>query len=359
MPTNAASRVTPPPDTRPAPATPDWAALNLYGHSPAFRATLALLQQCAAVNATVLLSGETGTGKELAARAIHYLSNRQRGPFVAINCGALPDSILEAELFGHTRGAYTDAKSASRGVIGGAEGGTLFLDEIDSLSPRAQAAILRFMQDHSYRPLGAARTEQADVRVVCATNVDLPALAAAGAFRQDLLYRINLLSVPLPALRERAGDALLLAQAFVQRLVREYGGPPRELHPRSVAHLGQPLPWPGNVRELEHCVHRAFLLGQANEIDLELDAVAATVQASSAPGGTDPSAGRAEGALSYAAARTRALVDFERQYLSEMLDLAGGNLSRAARLAGKERSRFGKLVRKHGLQRAALGSGNP
>jgi DNA-binding NtrC family response regulator len=341
MPTNAPA---------PASVTPDWAALNLYGHSPAFRAALALLQQCAAVKATVLLSGETGTGKELAARAIHYLSNRRRGPFVAINCGALPDSILEAELFGHTRGAYTDAKSASRGVIGGAEGGTLFLDEIDSLSPRAQAAILRFMQDHSYRPLGAARTEQADVRVVCATNADLAALAARGAFRQDLLYRINLLTVPLPALREREGDALLLAQAFVQRLVREYGSPSRELHPLSRAHLALPLPWPGNVRELEHRVHRAFLLGQGGPLDLELGAVAAGLPAGPAPA-------RAEGALSYAAARTRALVDFERQYLSELLDLAGGNLSHAARLAGKERSRFGKLVRKHGLQRSVPGPG--
>ncbi|MDP2006162.1 MAG: sigma 54-interacting transcriptional regulator, partial [Rubrivivax sp.] len=302
--------------------------------------------------------GETGTGKELAARAIHYLSARQRGPFVAINCGALPDSILEAELFGHTRGAYTDAKSASRGVIGGAEGGTLFLDEIDALSARAQAAILRFMQDHSYRPLGAARTSQADVRVVCATNVDLAALAAHGAFRQDLLYRINLLSVPLPSLREREGDALLLAQAFVQRLLREYGSPPRELHPASVAHLRLPLPWPGNVRELEHRVHRAFLLGPGREIDLELDAVAATVAAAPAPEGAVPP-NSAECALTYAAARARALVHFERQYLSEVLERAGGNLSRAARLAGKERSRFGKLVRKHGLQRTALGSGNP
>ncbi|MBA4175702.1 MAG: hypothetical protein C0505_03950 [Leptothrix sp. (in: Bacteria)] len=336
---------------------PDWAALNLYGESPAFHAALALLQQCAAVNATVLLCGETGTGKELAARAIHYLSARQRGPFVAINCGALPDSILEAELFGHTRGAYTDAKSASRGVIGGAEGGTLFLDEIDSLSPRGQAAILRFVQDHSYRPLGAARAEQADVRLVAATNVDLAELAARGAFRQDLLYRINLLSVPLPSLRNRTGDALLLARAFVQRLVREYDSAPRELHPRSVAHLGLALPWPGNVRELEHRVHRAFLLGKGREVDLELDA-AATVLALAGQAGAGGT-GHAESALSYAAARARALVEFERQYLSEVLALAEGNLSRAARLAGKERSRFGKLVRKHGLQRAAFGSGNP
>ena len=341
------------PNTEPTPADgpPDWAALNLFGQSPSFRAALALLQQCAAVNATVLLCGETGTGKELAARAVHYLSARRQGPFVPINCGALPDSILEAELFGHVRGAYTDAKTASRGVIGMAQGGTLFLDEIDSLSPRGQAAILRFVQDRSYRPLGAAHAEQADVRLVAASNVDLAALAARGGFRQDLLYRINVLSVALPSLREREGDALLLAQAFVQRLLCEYRSAPRVLCARSQAHLRRALPWPGNVRELEHCVHRAFLLGQGNEIDLQLDAQAASaapaeVQAAAA-------AARAECALSYAAAKARALVDFERQYLAEVLARAGGNLSMAARLAGKERSRFGKLVRKHGLQRAA------
>jgi transcriptional regulator with GAF, ATPase, and Fis domain len=324
---------------------PDWGSLNLIGRSAAFRGTLAVLQQCAAVDATVLLCGETGTGKELAARAIHYLSERSSGPFVPVNCGAIPDTILEAELFGHVRGAFTDAKAAGRGVVGLAEGGTLFLDEIDSLSPRAQSALLRFVQDHSYRALGGSRIEQADLRLVAATNADLDALVARGLFRQDLLFRINVLTVPLPPLREREGDALLLARAFVQRLVRQYRTAPRELCAASTAQLALPLPWPGNVRELEHRVHRAFLLAQCDRLDLHLDTLAAAIPCASACA-TD---------AGYDDAKARAIDAFERTYLTEVLRRAGGNLSLAARLAGKERSRFGKLVRKHGLQRGATG----
>ena len=320
---------------------PDWGALNLIGRSLLFRQALALLQQCAAVDATVLLCGETGTGKELAARAIHYLSARRSGPFVPVNCGAIPDSILEAELFGHVRGAYTDAKVGSRGVVGLAEGGTLFLDEVDSLSPRAQSALLRFVQDHSYRALGGSRIEQANLRLVAATNVDLDALTAGGQFRQDLLFRINVLSVLLPPLRAREGDALLLAQAFVHRLVRQYRTAPRLLGPASSAHLGLPLPWPGNVRELEHRVHRSFLLAHGDTLDLHLETLAEGLP------GASPAA---VGDLGYAEAKSRAIDAFERSYLAEVLRRAGGNLSLAARIAGKERSRFGKLVRKHGLR---------
>jgi len=217
-----------------------------------------------------------------------------------------------------------------------------------SLSPRAQSALLRFVQDRSYRALGSTRFEQADVRLVAATNVDLEALAARGLFRQDLLFRINVLAVPLPPLREREGDALLLAQAFVQRLVRQYRTAPRGLSASSVAHLRQALPWPGNVRELEHRVHRAFLLARGEWLDLHLETLAAAVLP--AP---EPAAPVALAAGSYADAKARAIACFERHYLADVLHRAGGNLSLAARMAGKERSRFGKLVRKHGLQRLA------
>lgn len=353
-----------------APAEPDWPALHLHGQASAFRQSLALLQQCARVDATVLLCGETGTGKELAARALHYLSARSRGPFVPINCGALPDSILEAELFGHARGAFTDAKSDSLGVIGQAQGGTLFLDEIDALSHRAQAAILRFAQDHSYRPLGASRLQHADVRLVAATNAKLEDLVAQGLFRQDLLFRINVLSVRLPPLRERHGDAALLAQAFVQRLVQQYRTGPRHLDADSLAQLQAPRVWPGNVRELEHLVHRAFLLAEGPVLHLDLgDAPAGETRVpmlaheldsdpgscpppevdASMPSGTDTQAD-----VSFADAKAQAITDFERRYLSAVLQRAGGNLSLAARIAGKERSRFCKLVRKHGLQRAGF-----
>lgn len=337
---------------------PDWTGLNLHGQSPAFRSALALLHQCARVDATVLVCGETGTGKELAARAIHYLSPRRHGPFVPINCGALPDSILEAELFGHTRGAFTDAKTDSLGVIGQAHGGTLFLDEIDSLSPRAQAAILRFAQDRSYRPLGSPQTRQADVRIVAATNADLSTLAEQGRFRQDLLYRLNVLSVPLPPLRERQDDTLLLARAFVQRLVRQYGTPARALAGSSVAWLQQPKAWPGNVRELEHLIHRAFLLSSGPLVDLQGRAdqpagspasLPAPILAPEAAPANAPA--DAPALAAFAEAKAEAIEAFERRYLVAVLSQAGGNLSLAARMAGKERSRFCRLVRKHGLQR--------
>ncbi|TDP85770.1 regulatory Fis family protein [Aquabacterium commune] len=352
-----------------APAEPDWPALHLHGSASAFRQSLALLQQCARVDATVLLCGETGTGKELAARALHYLSARSRGPFVPINCGALPDSILEAELFGHARGAFTDAKSDSLGVIGQAQGGTLFLDEIDAMSPRAQAAILRFAQDHSYRPLGASRLQHADVRLVAATNAKLEDLVAQGLFRQDLLFRINVLSVRLPPLRERHGDAALLAQAFVKRLVQQYRTDPKHIDAHSLALLQTPRAWPGNVRELEHLVHRAFLLAEGAVLHLDLGAppVAAPVAWASVhepdpaptPAAIDPHAnggtqGDAHADISFADAKAQAITDFERRYLAAVLQRAGGNLSLAARIAGKERSRFCKLVRKHGLQRAGF-----
>jgi DNA-binding NtrC family response regulator len=338
---------------------PDWTDLNLHGQSPAFQAALALLHQCARVDATVLVCGETGTGKELAARAIHYLSPRRHGPFVPINCGALPDSILEAELFGHTRGAFTDAKTDSLGVIGQAHGGTLFLDEIDSLSPRAQAAILRFAQDRSYRPLGSPQIRHADVRIVAATNADLASLADKGLFRQDLLYRLNVLSVPLPPLRQRGGDALLLAQAFVQRLVRQYGSAPRRLSDHSVSWLQQARPWPGNVRELEHLIHRSFLLSQRGLIDLAGMTSAMTADSPAiTPTPTAPAPEPLPQTLTgFAQAKAQAIEAFERRYLETVLSQAGGNLSLAARLAGKERSRFCQLVRKHGLQRVTASGG--
>lgn len=336
----------------------NWSALNLIGRSPSFQRTLLTLEQWAHVDATVLLVGETGTGKELAAHAIHYLSPRGQGPFVPVNCAALPDSLLEAELFGHAKGAFTDARSDRPGLIAQADGGSLFLDEIDSLSPRAQAAILRFMQDHCYRPLGATRQEQPSVRVIAATNTDLAALVGGGLFRQDLLYRINLLSLLLPPLRDRPGDALLLAEAFVERLARQYGAVARSLSAASRQMLGLPRPWPGNVRELEHCVHRGFLLAQGDAIELDLPSHAVAAATADTPASprrqqAGPAGASAAPPARFDCARAEVLCDFERRYLIDMLQRSGGNLTLAALWAGKERSHFGKLVRKHGLQRSA------
>jgi len=325
---------------------PDWAALNLIGESARFREALACLQQWSRVDATVLITGETGTGKELAARAIHYLGARQGGPFVPVNCGAITDSLLESELFGHVKGAFTDAKQDGRGMIALAEGGTLFLDEVDSLTPRAQAAILRFVQDHSYRPVGAARFLCGDVRLVAATNADLETLAREGRFREDLLYRLNLLTVRLPPLRERGGDALLLAQVFIERLCRQYGVL-RQLDAESRAALQRVHAWPGNVRELEHHVHRCFLHARDAVVHMALGPGDSAMPQAPAPQPLPASP------TAFAEAKAQVIAEFERRYVCELLREAKGNLSLAARLAGKERSRFGKLVKKYGLQRMA------
>jgi len=325
--------------------TPDWTALNLIGESPQFRKVLDQLQQWAAVDATVLLCGETGTGKELAARAIHYFSARQAGPFVPLNCGAVPDSLFEAELFGHARGAYTDAKSDSRGLAGLAEGGTLFLDEIDSLSSRAQAAILRFVQDHSYRPIGATRFHQANVRLIAATNANLPALASIGQFRTDLLFRLDLLTLHLPPLRDRPGDALLLAETFVRRFCAQYRMPGRVLSAASRDALRSPhQTWPGNVRELEHRVHRCFLLDKRLTVELGLSS---TSPVHSSASDLDEATAAGFPTTPFAEAKARVIADFERRYVHALLLHTQGNVSEAARLAGKERSRFGRLVRKY------------
>jgi transcriptional regulator with GAF, ATPase, and Fis domain len=342
----------PPPSTSDEAREADWAALNLIGESPRFREALAALLRWSRVEATVLLVGETGTGKDLAARALHYLGTRRDGPFIPVNCGAITDSLLEAELFGHVKGAFTDAKQDGRGMIALAERGTLFLDEVDSLSPRAQAAILRFVQDHSYRPVGGAHFLSANVRVIAASNADLEALSRAGRFRQDLLYRLNLLTVQLPPLRERGGDALLLAQAFVRRLCQQYGVQ-RELDAASRAALRLARAWPGNVRELEHHVHRCFLAANGAVVSLALEGPASAVD--EAPCAT----GCAAAATCFATAKAQAIEDFERRYVHDLLCEAHGNLSLAARMAGKERSRFGKLVKKYGLQRGAPGDADP
>ncbi|HEV8474976.1 MAG TPA: sigma 54-interacting transcriptional regulator, partial [Methylomirabilota bacterium] len=315
---------------------------GMWTRDPGMKQTFRIIEKVAAEDVTVLVRGETGAGKELVAHALHVLSPRRDGPFRAINCAALPPNLLESELFGHVRGAFTDAKHESRGVVGQANGGTLFLDEVDSLSPRAQAAILRFVEDHVYRPIGAPRFQHGDVRVLAASNVDLQAFSRQGRFREDLLYRLTLLTLTLPPLRARAGDALLLAEAFVRRFCQQYGTSERRLDAASIAALERPQPWPGNVRELEHRVHRSFLLSKGPLVSLDPP---------TAPS-DDPSA--PAGISSFAEAKAHAIAEFERRYVGELLAQAKGNLSLAARLAGKERSRFGKLVKKYGLQRSAF-----
>ena len=319
----------------------DDALTNLVGASPAFLEAVELIRRISTCDATVLIQGETGTGKELAARAIHYLGSRRDAPFIPINCGAIPETLVESELFGHARGAFTDAREARQGVIAQAEGGTLFLDEIEAMGARGQVALLRFLQDHEYRPVGGC-PRGANVRVVASSNVDLPALATQGRYRQDLLFRLNILVLELPPLRDRGDDVVLLAETFVKRFCRQYRKPAMALHPETSAQL-RARDWPGNVRELENLIHRAVVLNDAAV--LRLDAAAE---------------GAARPRLTvrrFREAKASAIAAFEKAYLAELLAHTRGNLSLAARISGKERSRLGKLVKKHGLSRAVFSEG--
>ena len=301
----------------------------------------------ARLDATVRIVGETGTGKELAARAVHYLGARTERPFVPVNCGALTDTLVESELFGHERGAFTDAKAASMGLIGEAAGGTLFLDEVDTLSLKAQASLLRFLQDRTYRRVGGGSMRQADVRIIVASNADLSLLVAERRFRQDLLYRLSVLTLNMPPLRERQEDVVLIAQTMLRRLSHQYRTPIKALHPDAMAFM-RVYSWPGNVRELENVIHREFLMCEENTLHLEDSRQELLGERMST---TKP---RAIGA--FREAKARAVAEFERNYVAELLNRTEGNISHAARIAMQDRSAFGKMVRKYGLGMEDAGS---
>ena len=327
------------------------AGIALVGESPAFRGLLRSIDRVARHGAaTVLIRGETGTGKELIARSIHYLGARRDAPFVPINCGALPDQLAENEFFGHRAGAFTGASGESLGLLRLAHRGTLFLDEVDSLPAKTQVALLRFMQDGSFRPLGAGREERVDVRIIAASNRDLEAEVQAGRFRADLFFRLNLIAVRVPPLRERAEDIRLLTQYFLRECARRYRLEDKQLDDQALRRLCG-YGWPGNVRELENLVHRAYLLEEGCQLEIPLpgDAVAPEITAMSLAGmasAPDDMAG-----LDYRSAKLRALQQFDRDYLTRLLQRASGNVTRAAQLAGKERRSLGKLLKRYGIER--------
>jgi DNA-binding NtrC family response regulator len=315
-----------------------FATFNLIGRSPAFIEMLRFICRYADCDAPILIQGETGTGKELVARALHYLSTRAAHAFIPVNCGALPDSLVESELFGHERGAFTDAHAAQKGLVAQAAGGTLLLDEIDSLSPKAQVTLLRFLQDRQYRPVGGERQITADVRVVAATNADLAGEARAGRFRQDLYYRLDVVSFAMPPLRQRGDDVVDLAEHLLGRFAQQHGRPRKHLHPDTAAWL--PLyAWPGNVRELENLMLREFLRADGDVVSIEPVGDALPALRAQAPRKGE----------TFKLAKACAVAEFERSYLSEMLARTSGNVSLAARLAKKDRGAFNKLVKKHGL----------
>lgn len=324
----------------------EFAQLNLVGRSPAFLLVLATIKKIAHCDVPVLIQGETGTGKELAARAVHYLSPRRDHAFIPVNCGAFPDNLIESELFGHVKGAFTDAKEAQPGVVAMARGGTLFLDEIETLSAKAQVVLLRFLQDHCYRSLGGSVMHVANVRVVAAGNADLGELVDRGIFRRDLYFRLNIAPLHLPPLRERSDDVLLLAEHFMQRYRRTYRQPERLLDRRSVLWLAR-QPWPGNVRELENLLHRQFVLTEGPVVVPALNS--AIHERRRNPSNRLYSS--LPTTINFRQAKAAAISEFERRYLEWLLTETKGNISAAARRAGKERRALGKLLKKHGLRR--------
>ncbi len=241
---------------------------GLMGNAPGFRSALDTLRQAAPTSATILLHGESGTGKELAARLVHDLSPRASGPFVPINCAAIPETILESELFGYERGAFTGAVARKEGRFERAHGGTLFLDEVGDMSHAVQVKLLRVLQDGVVERLGGTQPVQVDVRIVAATNKDLGAEVRAGRFREDLYYRLDVVSVRLPPLQERREDVPLLASAFLRRFAEKNGKPIAGFTPAALAAL-EGYRWPGNVRELQHAVERAVVLSRGSEVDVE------------------------------------------------------------------------------------------
>ena len=231
---------------------------HVVGTSPAMRRIYEIVDQVANTRATVLLQGESGTGKELIARAIHQRSDRRERPFVAINCGALPESLLESELFGHERGAFTGATAARQGRIELADGGTLFLDEVSEMSPRSQVEFLRVLETHEFRRLGGSQLIRVDVRVVAASNRDLWGQVEHGAFREDLYYRLNVIPITLPPLRERPEDIPLLAEVFLREFAAAHGRPPKQFHDDTLTMLNR-YTWPGNIRELRNLIERLVI----------------------------------------------------------------------------------------------------
>jgi len=317
---------------------------RILGRSAALRDALARAEKVAPTEATVLITGESGTGKELVARAIHYSSLRADGPFEALNCAALPETLLDSELFGHEKGAFTGADRQKRGRFELAGGGTLFLDEVGELSPTVQAKLLRVLQEREFQRVGGTMTLKADVRILAATNKQLEQEVAAGRFREDLLYRLNVFPIPLPALRQRGEDVLLLAEEFVRELAPKLGkahaGISQEAKDALLAH-----PWPGNIRELQNAIERALILSDDGLLTAAQLGLATPIP----PPRPAMSPATAAGAGDPRTPDVHALADLEKQMIVAALREAGGNKSRAAAALGLSRTRFYTRLRHLGL----------
>ena len=315
---------------------------KLIGEAPPFVHARQQLSRLSESEATVLIAGETGTGKELMARALHYLSSKAGFPFIAVNCAALPDTLLEDELFGHERGAFADALAPRQGLLVQAENGTIFLDDVESLTPRAQGALLRVLHDRTSRVLGTSIERSVNVRFVAATNVDLAGLVRRAAFRADLFYRLRVLWLELPPLRSRRDDIPLLTRYFMTK--HAVRGSPSPALSLAASRALFDFNWPGNVRELENAIIRALHLVDDGVIEPHHLGLPVAPLGSASDG-----ARFSEERLSLRESKRRLVEAFEREYLARLMVEFGGNVTKAALVAKKERREFGKLLKKHGL----------
>ena len=316
---------------------------NMIGHSETMLAVFRMVETIGRTNSTVLITGESGTGKDLVARAIHFHSLRRDRPFVAVNCGAIPETLLESELFGHIRGAFTGADANKKGLIEVAENGTIFLDEIGEMNGTMQVKLLRVLQDRKFRRLGGTEEVQADIRVIAATNQDLQKLVAAGRFREDLFYRINVIPIHLPPLRERREDIPVLAEHFLAKFAELMGKPVRTIAADAITLL-QNYGWPGNVRELENLVERGVALEAHEALLPETIAAYLGARPASSSTGELPTGGFD---------LEQHVKDIERDYIAQALKRAGGVQVKAAELLGMSFRSFRYYVKKYNLNKAA------
>jgi two-component system, NtrC family, nitrogen regulation response regulator NtrX len=310
---------------------------TMVGESPAMNHLRQQVSLAAPTNGRVLILGENGTGKELVARTIHYTSRRKSGPFVEVNCAAIPEELIESELFGHVRGAFTGAVADKPGRFEQAHGGTIFLDEIADMSLKTQAKVLRVLQEQVMERVGGTQRIKVDVRVLAATNKELPAEIRAGRFREDLYFRLNVIPIFVPALRERQQDIPMLAEHFMALLAAEYGRRPKRLAPEAAARLQQ-YGWPGNVRELRNVIERVIIMVGDDTItaqDLGFLGRDGVPEAPAAPGPVVP--------------LSDARDQFEKDYILKVLASQNGNMSRTAEILGVERSNLYKKLRAFGI----------
>ncbi len=342
---------------------------SIVGHHPTMRRLMAMIPSVAQTDASVLILGESGTGKEMMARAIHNISKRSARKFVALNCGALPEQLMESELFGYKKGAFTDAKQDRPGLLEEADLGTLFLDEVGEMNMSIQVKFLRFLQEKEYRPLGSNVNKKVNVRIISATNKNLQKMVQEGTFREDLYYRLNVVPVQLPPLRERSSDVPILVAHYLQKFGQEYEKP--------IEHISQDLlntltnyRWPGNIRELVNTVQRLVIMNQGNILNLDsLDNISFMGGISradyhpefeeAAPKYLEQPKTVRKGPINpFKEEKEQVIASFERRYIKEALKASGGNISAAARMAKMDRKNFWQLMKKYAIESEAADTGH-